>query len=207
MDKNEEIVFKQKLKNLKIFQIFVLVIAICAVVLATFTSSSLVEKIKENENDIQILEERLDKMQLYLGYEEDEDGTSQLDSSETDFLETEYVKSNTLEPNITKENLFKLNEKTYYVMFYMDNCQYCIDVENKMQSYLDRDDAAPVYFYNAGNISENTDIQWDTSDEPNYSPTVENFSLIGTPTLLKVENGKAKAFVGTDEIIEELELQ
>ena len=76
-----------------------------------------------------------------------------------------------------------------------------------MFNKLDKLVSNNIYFYDATNIDDMTEITWDNEAEDIIeNPTVEDFKLLGTPTLLKVHNGQAKAFIGDEAIIEELGL-
>ena len=184
---------EDKFKNMKIFQVFVLIVALLSFGYTTLATKTLNEQIDEQKAKIVQLESNLSS---------DKDHLAQV------FLDSNYVKEHSLESDITRDNMFSLDKGEYYVLMYMDGCSHCIDVESKLSGYTTKENKLTMYFYNSSNISEKTDIQWAGKDydSDKTKVTANDFELVGAPTLLKVKDGTATLFIGADSILAELGL-
>lgn len=121
-----------------------------------------------------------------------------------------------LDQSIAINDLLNQEEDNYYVLFYLENCHGCEDVED----YLDKVDLSTtpeIYRFDCENINDNCNIYFidDTSSNngdviqvKDYQSDNATLGIIGTPTLLKVTtfNGEriATYFVGFDNIATEL---
>lgn len=191
-------------KRIKIYSVLM------ALGLVVITASSLFSYFNLHQQ-LEDSEMRLNELEQFVGYlpsQNDVNAEENREEKAAAFLKSDYVQENSLDSNTQKTDLFSLPYDEYYVLFYMDGCTHCIEVESKLDAYLNKDGHLPMYFYDTANINAGkTDIHWaDAQQEPNYTPTVENFELLGTPTMLKIVNGEATAFIGSDGIISELNL-
>lgn len=195
---NEIILYKtvKKVNYLKYFQV------IC-VAITLLLASGMITRIQTIEEKLNKTKERVEILEDSLGLKENERSDEE---KAREFLNTDYVKNNTLDKNITIEELFELSDEEYYVFFYMEDCNHCIEAESKMKKFIDREYKSEMYFYDANNIDENTEIQFDEG-ESEKKMDVETFKFIGTPTMYKFKNGKATPYIGADAILKELKLQ
>lgn len=122
------------------------------------------------------------------------------------FLKSDYVKKHAVsaEQVASKATIFQLQEDPYYIFFYKDECPYCEDTFPSIEKYVESimEGIPEMYFINMS--MEEAQYLWSDSDTFNATPEVEDFEVVGTPTLLKIENGAGEAFIGQEEIEKEL---
>lgn len=191
---------RKQVNILKLVQIVALII-----ILAVFVFFK--TEINTSANELQSVSDKLDAVSEYVGYSESLSDTDEKTEKAMAFLNSDFVINNKLDKSTSIYDTLHLSDSEYYVLFYMESCSHCIEVESVMDTYANRDDKLPLYFYDAANIDETTAIQFNAEGEDiKYTMTEENFSIIGTPTLIKVSNGTATAYVGPEAIISELNL-
>lgn len=190
-----------QIKNIKKFQLFIAALLCITFGINAFAINNVMKKADANEA-------KTEKIGNFIGYSEKDKSVENTSSKAKEFINSKFVTDNLLAKDTTKDKIFSLSDEEYYVMFFMDGCAHCEEVESKMESYVDKKDKLKMYFYNASHINEaeNTNIKWSESKEPKSTANKDDLELVGTPTLLRVKDGKAKVFIGSDSIIDELSL-
>lgn len=192
---------EQKVKNAKIFQIFTVALLLGSVGFSAYGMNSLDTKLTN-------LEKSVEETKDFVGYE-DTLSTSEKEKKANEFMESDYVKEHTLAADTKREKMFSLEDDVYYVFFHMPGCSHCLEVESKLDKYLNREDKRTIYFYDASNIGDKTDLKWveDGNSDVKYEATKDDLELVGTPTLMEVRpDGKASLFIGDEAIIGNLGL-
>lgn len=119
-----------------------------------------------------------------------------------DLEDYKYYSENKLIINKT-QTLWEQNESEYVVYFMTSNCSYC---EQAQKKYIipfilgGHTQNLKIYFVNVG---EN-EFLYATAEQLKTGfvsePTKDNFYIVGTPTALHIKDGKAKAYLGVDDI-------
>lgn len=119
----------------------------------------------------------------------------------------EYVTANKLILDDAAD-IWRLPEDEYLVYFYNNQCSYCVDFEKKHLIPFIRENhtqSIKLYFVN---MEQNRHLY---VNEEEYtagfisSPTQDDLSIIGTPTMLWVKAGIATAYLGNEEMAPLLE--
>lgn len=202
-DKNyDKVVFLEKqLKNAKIFQILIAVLLCGSVGFLAHGLNSLDAKVSDVQKSVE-------ETQSFVGYEETL-STSERENKAAEVMKSVYVKEHTLSADTNREKMFSLEDGTYYVFFYVPGCPHCVEVESRLDKYIEREDKYSMYFYDASYIDASaTDLKWaEDNKDIKYEATKDNLELIGTPTLMEVKpDGKASLFIGDEAIIDKLGL-
>lgn len=140
----------------------------------------------------------------YVGFGLDGGTTTSADTSQTtesntvdySVLEgTEYLAQQELPSYATVDNLFNVESGDYAIMFRSASCGYCHDAELVIQQWLDAGNTADhLYFVDT---DDNTSFWATSEDMPEITnPTVDNFYILGTPSLLVKENGVFRLELG-----------
>lgn len=161
-------------------------------------------RVNEGKDERVRLQEEIDNIKEFVGFV-DMDDKEAVAKAALSFLESDEVKMRMLDKDSKLNDVLNMAEKEYYVLFYMKDCPHCQQVEALLsQSGLPNN----LYFYSTDNIdTSDTDIKWGgESDEEVYEINEEDFKLVGAPTLLKVMDGRAIAYIGTEAISSELGL-
>lgn len=92
-------------------------------------------------------------------------------------------------------------ESEYYVYFYQPTCKYCILAKPAMTQFSEDETAAgkPVYIVDLS-LSKNSKVF--TSEEDFSDISGDNYKVIGTPTLIKVKDGKFERKVEMEEVFQ-----
>ena len=113
-------------------------------------------------------------------------------------LYSDYGNSHRLDASaLSMSDLFELEEEEYFVFFYMDSCTYCHQAMPALLEYIERGmtDSVPLYF-----IEISGEEKYWSIDGEETPVTPQDFVIVGTPTLLHVNQGAYEAVVGPSSI-------
>jgi thioredoxin-related protein len=170
---------------------------------------------------IQDTNTKLNELAEYSGY--DFETHSRAVSSEaiankaSKFRKTKWFKAHDLKDSTSKSTVFSQSSKSYYVIFYKEDCSYCNQLESDMSDALSKVQKKNIYWSDITDAKDETDddakvnkeITWTEEEyDTTYSTKQKDFMVSGTPTMVKVTKGKkdVEVFIGTDVILNELGL-
>ncbi len=152
-------------------------------------------------NNIRALENRVAVLENSL-----KDNSSHSDNEKEEKREllkqTDFYKSHLIDKDTPSEKIFSANE-TKYILIVQDSCTHCMDIEALLYDtpnlLLDN-----LYIYDA---SQDGTIRWDEEEKElaaYYEELPEEFTLRGTPTLIRVtpDNENLEVIMGSSNIEE-----
>lgn len=174
-------------------------------------------------NQIQDLNSKIEELAKYDGYDFETHSAAQtmseIETRAEQLRNTDWFKKNITKSNL-KSDVFGYKDKSYYVMFYKDDCGYCNQIESSIYKDMRRFEKSKTSLYwcnveTAGDVKKKSDIKkkilWtdDKTDDSKYSISKDKFVISGTPTLVKISKGNKnlEVFVGADEIKKELNVE
>lgn len=168
---------------------------------------------------IQEVDQKVQELANYDGYDFETHAravTSQeIANKASKFRESDWFKKRDLTDSTLKSSVFSKKDKSYYVIFYKDDCAYCNQLESKMSSNLNKLKKKNIYWSDITEAKNEDDedsnrkkeIVWTDEDyDEYYSTTKKEFMVSGTPTMIRITKGEKniRVYIGVDKIVEEL---
>lgn len=136
----------------------------------------------------------------------------EIEEEATLFKQSGYFTENSIDSSITLDELWKVSDSNeYYILFYMNSCSHCKQLESDLYNNMPFLEKQEVYFLTADTLTEQQGFVWSTEavEETELSIDKDNFELIGTPMMVKVQKNsdKINVYLGGDSILSELNLE
>lgn len=167
---------------------------------------------------IQDVNQKVSELAEYDGYDFETHSravsSQEIANKASKFAESDWFKKRDLSDSTKKSTIFSQDKKSYYVIFYKDDCTYCNQLESKMSDKLNKLKSKNIYWSDITDAKDEDDdvntkkeIVWtDNEYDETYSTTQKKFMVSGTPTMIKITKSEKTidVFIGVDKILEEL---